>query len=312
MLDIVMRYPLFALLAWASLSIHVDAREFRMPAEGEGNIIGALGVERASYEDTLLIIGRSNGLGLDEIRRANPDLDTWLPGKDAEVLLPTEFILPDAEREGIVVNIPEMRLYYFPQRQPGIVLTHPLGIGRQGWGTPYIRTRITEKRENPTWTPPESIRQEHAAKGKPLPPIVAAGPDNPLGSRAMRLGQPDYLLHGTNQPGGVGLRVSHGCIRLYPEDIESLFEQVSINTAVNIVNQPYKIGEREGIIYLEVHPHLIEDRGYFESRLEEIVRLLERQSTGREYELDMVAMLAVMRVANGMPQQVGFYLPFAG
>ena len=147
-------------------------------------------------------------------------------------MVPSQFVLPVAPRDGIVLNVPEMRLYYYlpkKKNQPREVITYPLGVGREGWNTPYITTNIVEKKASPNWYPP-------------LPEIVKAGPDNPLGDFAMRLGQRDYLIHGTNKPYGVGMRVSHGCIRLFPEDIEALFEKVALKTPVRIINQPYKIG----------------------------------------------------------------------
>lgn len=207
-------------------------------------------------EDTLLDIARRFDLGYSEIVNANPDLDPWLPGTNQRVLVPGRFILPDAVKRGIVINLAEMRLYYYPKRQKGQsqqVITHPIGVGREGWTTPLGKTRIIQKRKDPTWTPPASIHAEHLEKGDPLPKVVPAGPDNPLGAYAMRLGMPGYLLHGTNRPFGVGMRVSHGCIRLFPEDIEHLFGIVPVNTPVEIVYQPYKAALHKDELYLEAH-----------------------------------------------------------
>ncbi|MFW5451628.1 MAG: L,D-transpeptidase family protein [Methylophagaceae bacterium] len=207
-------------------------------------------------EDTLLDIARQFDLGYSEIVDANPDLDPWLPGSGQRVLVPNRFILPDAPKKGIVINLAEMRLYYYPkpkknQRQQ--VITHPIGVGREGWTTPLGKTRIIQKKKDPTWTPPASILAEHLEKGDPLPKVVPAGPDNPLGAYAMRLGMPGYLLHGTNRPFGVGLRVSHGCIRLFPEDIEHMFGIVPVNTPVEILYQPYKAALYRDQLYLEAH-----------------------------------------------------------
>lgn len=207
-------------------------------------------------EDTLLDIARRFDLGYSEIVNANPDLDPWLPGAGKKVLVPNRFILPDAEKKGIVINLAEMRLYYYPTRkknQSQQVITHPIGVGREGWTTPLGKTRITQKKKDPTWTPPASIHAEHLEKGDPLPKVVPAGPDNPLGAYAMRLAMPGYLLHGTNRPYGVGLRVSHGCIRLFPEDIEHLFGIVPVNTPVEILYQPYKAALHENALYIEAH-----------------------------------------------------------
>ena len=223
------------------------------------SVVGHNMVVYSRAEDTLLDIARQFDLGYRDITDANPDVDAWLPGENTAVVLPTRFILPDAPKNGIIINIAEMRLYYYPKTKQGElqqVITHPIGIGREGWATPLGKARITQKVKDPTWTPPESIRKEHAEKGDPLPRVVPAGPDNPLGAYAMRLSMPGYLLHGTNKPYGVGLRVSHGCIRLFPEDIEHMFGITPSNTPVEIIYQPNKAGMRQGQLYLEAHrPH---------------------------------------------------------
>ena len=221
---------------WATVS-------YTLKTPGD-SMIGNLDEVRAEHEDTLPDIARANGLGFREIKLANPGVDTWLPGEGTEIVLPTLFVLPVTPHVGIVLNIPEMRLYYFPSQDSDRateVITHPIGVGRQGWSTPYMNTRIIQKKTRPAWYPPESIRKEHAEQGDPLPERVPPGPDNPLGNYAMRLGVPEYIIHGTNKPFGIGMRVSHGCIRLYPEDIKSLYQQVKLRTPVRIVNQPYKV-----------------------------------------------------------------------
>jgi len=207
-------------------------------------------------DDTLLDIARQFDIGYREIASANQNLDVWLPGENQRVLVPNKFILPDAPHKGIVINLAEMRLYYYPKTKAGQVqqvITHPIGIGRQGWTTPIGKGRIIQKKKDPTWTPPASILAEHLEKGDPLPKVVPAGPDNPLGAYAMRLSLPGYLLHGTNRPFGVGMRVSHGCIRLFPEDIEHLFGIVPVDTSVEILYQPYKAALEGDVLHLEVH-----------------------------------------------------------
>jgi L,D-transpeptidase ErfK/SrfK len=229
-----------------------EANVYRLPSPSDG-VVGHAFYVKARYEDTLLDIGRHNGLGYDEMKVANPGVDMWLPGAGREVLVPDEFVLPDAPRVGVVINLAEMRIYYYP---PGTdqVQTFAIGIGREGWGTPVGTFRISQKIDGPSWVPPASIRAEHLAEGQPpLPAVVPAGPDNPLGAYALRLSVPGYLIHGTNKPWGVGMRVSHGCIRMYPEGIEKLFSEVSVNTPVAIVNQPFKVGWRGNDLYLEVH-----------------------------------------------------------
>jgi L,D-transpeptidase ErfK/SrfK len=229
----------------------------------DSDVVGEVQVIRAHYEDTFTDIARAYDLGYDELVQANPGVDPWLPGAGTRIVLPTQFILPDAPREGIVLNIGTKRIFYYPKVATGespVVITHPVGIGREGWGTPIGSTTVVSKVRDPVWTVPASIRKEHADAGDPLPARVPAGPDNPLGAYALRLGFPSYLIHGTNKPSGIGMRVSHGCVQLFPEDIESLFSQVPVGTRVQIVNQPQLLGWDAGNLYLEVHPALEDDR----------------------------------------------------
>jgi L,D-transpeptidase ErfK/SrfK len=237
------------------ISYLVQATTFEL-VDDTTRVVGHNLVVISRQEDTLLDIGRQFDLGYSEIVNANPDIDPWLPGEGKQVIVPNRFILPDADRKGIVINLAEMRLYYYPRVKKGevkVVITHPIGVGREGWTTPLGKTRIIQKKKDPTWTPPASIHAEHIEKGDPLPKVVPAGPDNPLGAFAMRLGMPGYLLHGTNRPYGVGMRVSHGCVRLDPEDIEHLFGIVPLNTPVEIVYQPDKAAIQDGVLFLEAH-----------------------------------------------------------
>jgi L,D-transpeptidase ErfK/SrfK len=225
---------------------------------GAGDLIGESAEVVAQRDDTLIDLARRHGLGYEEIVRANPGVDPWLPGEGTVVRLPLRRVLPDAPREGIVVNLPEHRLYYFPPAkagEPRVVVTFPVAIGKMDWFTPLGVTKIVQKTKNPNWYPPESVRREHAKKGEILPAVVPAGPDNPLGAYSLRLGIPSgaYLIHGTNRPAGVGMQATHGCMRLYPEHIEELFGLVAVGTPVRIVNQPQKVGWHEGRLYVEVH-----------------------------------------------------------
>ena len=217
------------------------------------DMIGALQQVVTAYEDTLLDLARANGLGYVEMVAANPGVDPWVPGESTPVVLPTAHILPDAERQGLVVNLAEHRLYYFggPGTEPA---TFPLGVGKEGWSTPLGRTEIVRKKERPIWYPPDSIRAEKPSLPKAVPP----GPANPLGSHALYFGWPTYLIHGTNRPWGIGRQVSHGCIRLYPEDIARLFEIVPIGTPVQVIYQPVKVGWSDGELYVEAHPEAIQ------------------------------------------------------
>lgn len=238
-------------------------------AQAAESVIGHMAVYRATKEDTLLDIARRFNLGFVELRVANPDMDVWLPGEGMRVLLPTAHLLPDVPHKGLVINLPEMRLYYFAKDGTQIY-TYPIGVARDGRLTPIGKTSVVRKKPDPTWYPPASIRAE-----KPdLPRMVPPGPDNPLGSHALYLGWPAYLVHGTNKPWGVGRRVSSGCIRLYPEDILDLYPKVPVGTPVTVIDQPVKVGWVGDALYVEVHPSLaqadqIEQTGHFDPEIPE-------------------------------------------
>jgi len=224
----------------------------------DDHVIGEIQITKATKEDTLSDIARRFNLGYEELVRANPGVDPWIPGEGRDIILPTQFVLPDAPREGLVVNLAALRVFYFPKvkaGQPQTVITHPIGIGKVGWNTPEGTTKVVSKRKDPTWTPPASVRKEHAERGDILPKVVKAGPDNPLGAYAMNLGWSGYLVHGTNKPYGVGMRSSHGCLRFYPEDIALLFDQIAVGTKVTVVNQRLTYGMHDdGKLYVQVMP----------------------------------------------------------
>lgn len=223
-----------------SLPIPVASHEFNFdPARDD--VVGTLQVITVNKDDTLSDIARRFNLGYEEIVSANPNVDPWLPKAGTPIVIPTQFVLPDAPRQGIVINLAAMRLFYFPKAkagEPQRVITHPLGIGRVEWKTPEGITQVASKKENPAWIPTPSIRKEHAKNGDPLPAIVPPGPDNPMGTHVLRLAWPSYAIHGTDKPPSVGLRGSHGCLRMYPEDIVGIYHSVPVGTSVRVVNQP--------------------------------------------------------------------------
>jgi L,D-transpeptidase ErfK/SrfK len=224
---------------------------YHLENPGDG-VIGQPFYVTTRSEDTLLDIARKYGLGYDEMKQANAGVDMWVPGAGKQVLVPTMFVLPDAPRRGLVLNLAEKRMYFYPPT--GEVQTYSISVGREGWSTPLGTFHIVRKVKDPVWYPTAAVRAEHLRDGRPLlPKAVPAGPDNPLGAYALRLSIPEYLIHGTNQPWGLGMEVSHGCIRMQPEDIEKLFPQVDLTTPVVILNQPYLVGWRGGELYLEVH-----------------------------------------------------------
>jgi len=269
--------PLAALLIGAGVS---PARAAVLPYPEQGDLIGEYTEVTAVHDDTLIDLARRYGLGYEEVVNANPGVDPWLPGEGTVVRMPLRRVLPDAPREGIVINLPEHRLYYYPVAKPGearVVITYPISIGKMDWSTPIGLTHIATKIKDPAWYPPESVRSEHAKHGDILPKVVPAGPDNPLGQFAMRLAIPGgaYMIHGTNKPAGVGMQVTHGCMRLYPEDIEELFKRVAVDTPVRIVNQPHKVGWEGGRLFVEVHPPLeANDAGVFEPDRTALARLV--------------------------------------
>lgn len=294
------RYP------WAGSDVPVRSDRLLLPPQGT-DVIGQIQVTTARYQDTLLDIARRYDLGYEEIVAANPGVDPWLPGEGTEVVLPTQFVLPGGAREGLVLNLPAMRLFYYPEPAPGetaLVVTHPVGIGREGWLTPQGTTHITHKMVKPAWTVPESVRREHAELGDPLPQVVPPGPDNPLGEFAMRLSLPSYLIHGTNQPYGVGLRVSHGCVRLYPEDIATLFPEVPVGTQVRIINEPYLAGWRNGELYLEAHQPLVEDAARWKQSLEPMQTAVALKVSDRAVEISWDKAAKVAGEARGIPVPV--------
>ncbi len=217
---------------------------------GDDSVIGMVRFYRVRNSDSLIEIARLFNLGFNEISDANPGADPFVPPTDMRVQVPTEWILPDVKvREGIIINISEMRMFFYPSRNSGLVFTFPIGIGDDGKETPLGNFKIIQKRAQPYWYVPKSIRQEDPT----LPNVVPPGPDNPLGSHALRLSVHTVLIHGTNRPWGIGRKVSHGCIHLYPEDIPWLFDHVDKGTRVTIVKQPVKVGTRGNRVYLEVH-----------------------------------------------------------
>jgi L,D-transpeptidase ErfK/SrfK len=220
----------------------------------EDDVIGRLAVMGLNKGDTLPDIARHFSLGINTVSAANPGIDIWVPDAGERILLPLSFILPDTIRKGIVINLAAMRLFDFKENGKLLaVSTYPIGVGTTERPTPMGQMYIVRKMFRPTWYVPASIAEDHRKKGDPLPAKIPPGPLNPLGEHALYLSRSSYLIHGTNKPASVGLRATNGCIRLYPEDIETLFANTPVKTPVNIVNQPYLVGQRDGIVYIEAH-----------------------------------------------------------
>jgi L,D-transpeptidase ErfK/SrfK len=284
------------------------ARAEIFPLAPDQDMIGEPGQTETESQDTLPDIARRHDLGYDEIVAANPGVDAWVPGAGKIVHLPTQRLLPDVPRTGIVVNLPEGRLYYFrtDQAHHPVVETHPISVGKMDWKTPLGVTTIVRKEKMPTWYPPKSVRDTHLQDGDVLPAFIPPGPDDPLGEYALRLGIPGgaYLIHGTNKPVGVGMQITHGCIRLYPEDIEFLFNEVAVGAAVRIVNQRIKTGWVDGALYLEVHhplegtdPKDVED-------LTGLTRAIVAATPKHRGVVDWDTAQRVFQAANGAPTRI--------
>lgn len=298
-----------AALCGAGLCGSAAATVYELPAAGAG-LFGREERVVTSYEDTLYEIAQRFSLGSEEIVRVNPGMDPWLPGAGRDVVIPGQRVLPSGARDGIIVNLPEHRLYYFPKARAGEqprVITYPVSIGKMDWHTPLGRTTIVNKRERPSWTPPESVRKEHLAAGDPLPAVVPPGPDNPLGEYAMRLGIPKgaYLIHGTNNPIAVGMAVTHGCIRMYPDDIKALFPLVPLGTPVYLVNEPVKLAWIDGELILEAHPPVNWEGETIEPDVEKFAALLDTALGASTVAINWDLVLQELGKARGMPVVVG-------
>lgn len=276
----------------------LERHDFFTPA-GE-DVVGGMAVIRLEKGDTLPDVARHFGLGTNTVTAANPNVDVWAPEAGQRILLPMRFILPDGPRNGIVINLPAMRLFHFKNRGKAVA-TYPLGIGTEERPTPMGDMHVTKKVTKPTWYVPASIAADHRKKGDILPPQVLPGPDNPLGEYALYLSKPSYLIHGTNKPASIGLRATNGCMRLYPENIKKLYEQAPVGTKVRIVNQPYLAGRADGIIYLEAHMPFDDLPGDPLEDVYEKLAKLERKSSG---SIDWSKVRKTLAEAIGYPVPV--------
>jgi L,D-transpeptidase ErfK/SrfK len=306
------RYVQFASLALAlSFALISPARatvyELSSP---DDPVVGADQTITTVYEDTLYDLARKYSLGSEEVIRVNPGVDPWLPGAGKQVIIPGRHVLPPGPHEGIVVNLPEHRLYYFPKPIRGkhpIVISYPVSIGKMDWHTPIGLTHVIQKEKNPVWFPPESVRKEHAAAGDPIPTRVPSGPDNPLGLFAMRLaaGNGTYMIHGTNNPIAVGLAVTHGCIRMYPEDVEQLFPLIPVGTPVRLINEPVKVAWIDGELLLEAHPPVDAEGQSFEPDVDQFAELLKTAVGDRTVAIHWDYAREVLLKADGVLATVG-------
>ncbi len=291
-----------------TLASQLQAERYVLPENG-GSIIGQLTIINAREGDTFLTLARKFDTGFQEIVLANPAVDPLRLDGGTQVIIPTRYILPQAKREGLVLNLAEMRLYYYPESakgEPRYVHTYPVSIGQSGWDTPHSRSRIIAKVKNPTWHPPESIRKDHEEKDDPLPEFVPPGPDNPLGKYMLRLTLPSYLIHGTNRPQGIGMKVTYGCVRLHPDDIKDLFNRVAIDTPVTIINQPYKLAWHYGKLYVEMHPSEGDETETNSLHLTRLVRaVIAATASIKNYDIDWKLASQLAQSKSGLPTIIG-------
>jgi len=298
-----------AAAALALVTLASQASVFPLPTDGS-NVVGSDGNVTTVYEDTLPDLAHRYSLGYYEIIRANPGVDVWLPGAGRQLTLPGRRILPPGPREGLVVNLPEHRLYYYPKPRPHekpIVITFPVSIGKMDWRTPLGETQVIAKIKHPAWYPPESIRKEHEKNGDPIPKVVVAGPDNPLGDYALRLaaGHGEYMIHGTNNPTAVGMAVTHGCIRMYPEDVAALFALVPIGTKVRLINEPVKVAWVNGELYLEAHPPVNDEGQSVDPDLKLLSDKLDKVLGSDNAAIHWDLARSTLAAATGIPTLVG-------
>ena len=275
----------------------IERNEFSV-SKGD-DVIGRLAFISLEKGDTLPDIARHFSLGINEVSAANPGVDIWVPEAGERILLPLSFILPDAPRKGIVINLAAMRLFQFKGDKESVaVSTYPVGVGTEERPSPTGQMYVERKATRPTWHVPASIARDHRKKGDPLPAAVLPGPQNPLGEYALYLSKSSYLIHGTNKPASIGLRATNGCIRLYPEDVKKLYENTAVKTPVSIVNQPYLLGQGNGMVFMEVHaPPEALDVVEFD-RIYAKLRNIEKESGRR---LDWSKVKRVLAEARGIP-----------
>jgi L,D-transpeptidase ErfK/SrfK len=298
-----------SILCLASMWVPAWGAVYELPADGS-SVVGTDERIKSTYNDTLLDIARRYSLGYEEIIRANPGVDMWLPGDGTDILLPGRRILPPGPRVGLVVNLPEHRLYYYPKAKKGqhhLVITYPVSIGKMDWKSPLGETSIVAKQKNPNWYPPESIRKEHARNGDPIPKVVPPGPNNPLGAYKMRLGVGDgtYEIHGTNNPMAVGMAITHGCIRMYPEDVAALFPKVPVGTKVWLINDPVKVTYVNGDLLMEAHPPVDGQGQSIEPNLDLLAKQLDRALGSSVAAIHWDFAREALQKADGMPAIVG-------
>jgi len=282
---------------------NVYALTFNLPPFGE-NVVGTTQIIQSQPGDTLYSLARHYEMGNYEMQIANPGITRYGKIKpNTPITIPSSFVLPNVPHRDIVINLPELRLYYFPAHRH-VVITEPISIGKPGWPTPLMHSSVVEKIKDPYWMVPETIAEYSAQKGIFLPPIVSPGPDNPLGHYALRLGQKSILIHGTNQSDLIGKRVSSGCIRMYPEDIANLFLSVPKNTPVIIMDQPFKLGWLDHKVYLEAHPLMVDSENPAFAERDKLYQDISNAMNNYMTYINWDAVNSILKQTNGIPNVI--------
>jgi L,D-transpeptidase ErfK/SrfK len=287
-----------------TVPLRTDVEKHAFDLAKNQEMIGELVVLTTQENDTLPDIGRHFGLGYNDVTVANLGVDPWTPPVNSRIILPLQFIVPDSPRKGIVLNLANMRMFYYPNNERNRVYTYPVGIGRDGWNTPMGTTSIAVKTPNPSWHVPASIHREHASKGHRLPSVVPSGPDNPLGYYAMRLAIGSYLIHGTNKPYGIGMQISHGCVQMYPEDIEVMFKKSSVGTPVKIIHQPYLTAWQDNMLYLEANEPLEKWSGSKNRLKKQAIKDLKKLAKQHQVTVDWKRVDEILFRSDGIPTPV--------
>lgn len=278
---------------------------FQLPEQG--NVVGSVQTATVRNGDTLSKVGRRYDIGGYEMKEANPGVSFLYPRVGMQLTIPSKFVLPSGERKGLVVNLAEMRIYFYhPDGQR--VSTYPIGIGKQGWLTPTGKTQIVKKAKDPWWIVPDSILEKHARKGQPIAPRMPPGPDNPLGPYKLNLGFKNIVIHGTPYPAGVGIRSSHGCMRMLNEDIRELFYMVEVGTPVRVVHEPNKVGIMGDQIYLESHIPLSESIYHNPVSLDTMLNKAKTQlGIERNHQINWNDVRKLQNRASGYPMSIGVF-----
>lgn len=296
-----MRTWISLILALTTTSIF--ASEFPLPPKGH-DIVGQIQTAAVQPGDTFASIAQKYNVTYAGMVEANPGIDAAKPTPGTVLVIPSQYVLPDVARKGIVINLAELRLYYYPKNE-NVVYTYPIGIGVEGWNVQPGPAKIVQKQKDPTWYPTPDVRAELKAKGFDIPAYIKAGPDNPLGGYMLRLSHWTYLIHGCVDPTTIGRRSSSGCFRMYPEDIQTVFNMVPVGTPVNIINEPYKIGWQDNQLYMEAHLPLQESQAVSNGDMSDVVSAINTKVGKKPANIQWDHAFTLAKQTTGVPEVIG-------